>query len=309
MTRLAINVALAWLLIANGTAMAQTPSRPIVETQDLREPIDEAIRIASSLRDRKVLLVFDIDNTLLTMPQFLGSDRWFNYHQGLINSGQDAEFSSIDQLIATQAYLFGLASMKPTQPDIPALLVSAQRAGVQVILLTARGAQLADSTIRELARNQVDWAPAVVCAFFLCSIDGKYDAEAVRRAFALIGNAEAAATARSIRLSDGILFSSGQNKGTMLQLLTAALQPERFSEVIFVDDGRKNVENVAASELGPTTAVYQYRRVPVAITPAEIKTARKQLQSIRAAVCGAMETALCPAAPPAPATARSTRRR
>lgn len=271
-----------------------SPPREIRQTVELSEPIQEAIRLRRADEANRILLVFDIDNTLLTMPQFLGSDRWFNYHADLIAKGADAEFPDINALIATQALLFGIGQMELTQPDAPTLIDEARKAGIQVMLLTARGPDFSNMTERELHRNGIDLDAPAVCAFFFCSEDGQFDAASVKQALQYIGSSAASGSTRPIAVSGGAMFAAGQNKGVMLQLLVSALQREKLTQVIFVDDGKRNVDAVAASELAVPLTIYHYTRVPTAVSSAEISTGKRQLRQLLAAICGTLKSSTCP---------------
>lgn len=285
--------ALTLLSIAIAPLHAETGPRTVVATHDLSEPVTEAIAARSAGEARRVLLVFDIDNTLLTMPQYLGSDRWFNHNAALIQSGSNPDFQSMDQLIAAQAMLFGLSSMELTQPDIPDLIARAQTAGVDIMLLSARGPDFFDLSVRELRRNSVRWQAPTVCAFFLCSVDGRYDETALRRAFTQTGLPMPAAPPRPIVIADGVMLAAGQNKGAMLDLLITALGQDRISQVVFVDDSERNVTAVAASQTPVPISIYHYRRIPTAVSDGEARNGSKQYRLLFRTLCSTVHSVLC----------------
>ncbi len=295
MKRLAL--ALALISVVMAPARAEAPARTVVQTDDLSAPVAEAIAAQPQKAGSRVLLVFDIDNTLLTMPQYLGSDRWFNYNAELISVGRNPDFATMDQLIAAQAMLFGVSTMDLTQPDIPELIARARAAGVDIMLLSARGPDFYDISVRELRRTGVRWQAPVVCAFFLCSPDGRYDAEALQSAFTQIGTPTHAGGLRPIIIADGVMLAAGQNKGAMLDLMVTALGKDRISRIVFVDDSERNVSAVATSQTPVPISIYHYRRVPTAVSETEARAGSKQYRLFLKSLCQTVRSALCPLEP------------
>lgn len=293
MKRLAL--ALTLFSVVMDPVRAETPARIVLQTNDLAEPVAEAVGEQPQKIGSRVLLVFDIDNTLLTMPQYLGSDRWFNYNAELIAAGHNLDFATMDHLIAAQAMLFSVSTMDLTQPDIPDLGARARAAGVDIMLLSARGPDFYDLSVRELRRSELHWQAPVVCAFFLCSPDGRYDADALRTAFAQIGTPVPAGGLRPIIIADGVMLAAGQNKGAMLDLMVTALGKDRISRIVFVDDSERNVAAVAASQVPVPISIYHYRRVPTAVSESEARASSKQYRLFLKALCQTVRSALCSA--------------
>jgi len=293
-----IRLALACMMLAIAIApvRAETTSRTVAETDDLSEAIAEAIAAQRAVEGKRVLLVFDIDNTLLTMPQYLGSDRWFNHNAELIAAGHNPDFATMDHLISAQAMLFGLSTMELTQPDIPDLIMQATNAGIDVMLLTARGPDFFDVSVRELERNGVRWKAPTVCSIILCSADGRFDEIALTRALAHIGVPAPEGTLRPIKISQGVMLVAGQNKGALLDLLITALGQEHISQVVFVDDSERNVIAVAGSNTAVPLSVYHYRRVPTAVSDREARAGSKQYRLLMQAICSNVQSALCASA-------------
>ena len=295
------NVVLA-IAIALGSVPAgatDTPSPVTVsDTNDLGTAIADAEAAGKAGPGARVLLVFDIDNTLLTMPQFLGSDQWFNYHAAQIAAKTDPYFTSFNDLIGVQSALFGLGSMQPTQPDAGALVGRAQASGADVFLLSARGPDLFDVTERELGRNGIAVRPLGTCSLLLCSADGAYGDADIRKAVTASGVAPAAGPYRGIVIRSGLLLGAGQNKGTMLRVLLAAIGAQRYSKIVFVDDTQANIDAVAASGIPIPLALYHYTRITPGAPSDQVKTSDQQLQSLLRDLCPALRSALCPATNP-----------
>ena len=182
---------------------ARAPAAPVAirETADLSDAFKAAGEEATP--QGPVLLILDIDNTLLTMPQYLGGDRWFNHHAAAIAARTDPDFSSLGELIAVQTMLFGVASMQATEPDIPAMLADARRQNIDIFLLSARGPELFDATRRELDRNGLEVEAPYACSFFLCTEDGVYRDGEIRAALAAIGEEPSRVLKSLMALVDG----------------------------------------------------------------------------------------------------------
>ena len=300
--RIGTRLPLHWLLGAalacatsSVAAEGSYPSRvTVTEITDLAVAVDAAKKARSETAQGRILLVLDIDNTLLTMPQYLGGDRWFNHHSLRITGRADTDFTTIDELIAAQAALFGLASMDVTQPGIPALLDDAGRAGIDVFLISARGPDLYDATRRELDRNRLKFVSPYACAFFLCTSDGVYRDREIRAALVAIGEDAPAAPYRNVLIRDGLMLVSGQDKGVMLKLLMGAISGRGYAHVVVADDGRKNIDAFAASRNPLPLSLFHYRRIDTQVTEAEDRRAQKQLRELRAALCPALQTTFCP---------------
>lgn len=273
---------------------ASAASVGIHETVDLADAFRAAEDAHATAPRGRVLLILDIDNTLLTMPQYLGSDRWFNRHAAAIAAKSNPDFSSLGELINAQTMLFGIASMRATEPNIPAMIANAERRETDIFLLSARGPELFDATRRELDRNGLQIEPPYACSFFLCTGDGVYRDDEIRAALAAIGEEPSDSPYRDILIRDGMMLVAGQDKGVMLKLLMGAIGRRRYSHVVVADDGRKNIDDIAASHNPVPVTLFHYRRIDPSVSDAEDQAARAELVTLTEALCSAMQSAFCP---------------
>jgi hypothetical protein len=238
------------------------------------------LREAGSIDPQKVLVVFDIDNTLLAMDGLLGSDQWFNLQDALLARANpppappagpkppeptfegalppDVEpkpptpldpawqsVESFDQLLDAQAALYALRPMRRTQPDGDVVVRSLQ-GRYTVIALTSRGPANRDATVRMLRANGISFAqrkvevgPSVPEKDFEWSA-AEVEATISKEDIELGGGVKKIA-GRRMRYVDGVLMTSGANKGLALRMFLArAKEPDRWSNVFFVDDTRKH---------------------------------------------------------------------
>ncbi|EGF91612.1 hypothetical protein ABI_30290 [Asticcacaulis biprosthecium C19] len=274
---------------------ARTPQQPVpayLSVTDLAQPVQAALKAKS--RGRNVIVVFDIDNTLLTMPQDLGGDTWFNWQRSLDDN--DAAF---DALLRNNSLFLQASAMQPTQADAAALVKQLQTAGIPVYALSARGSYLRGSTETALKASGIDLTKAPECGPPLCIRRGDLRDKEIRYAARWVGLKLPAGTYREITVSDGVMLVSGQDKGVMLNLLLRSL-PARYSDVYFVDDTFHNIENVqkAAPWIGPKVHPFSYERYwPDA--EAFMQDAQRQAKSdedfakIKASLCAAVRAHIC----------------
>lgn len=278
---------------ASQAADAPLTAASVEETTTLAIVFQTAKEARLAAPQGRVLLVLDIDNTLLTAPQYLGGDNWFNRHAVRIREQQDPDFSSMGELIAAQTIFFGMASLDATEPHIPEQLADTSRAGVDIFLLSARGPELYDATRRELDRNMLLFRAPYACAFFMCTEDGVYRNDEIRAGLAAVGERPSTSPYRNILIRNGMMLVAGQDKGVMLKLLMGVIGGQHYTRVIIADDGRENIEALATSRSPVPLTLFHYRRVATSVTEAEEQQARSQLAELTTVVCSALQSALC----------------
>jgi hypothetical protein len=202
-----------------------------------------------------VLVVFDIDNTLLTLDQDLGGEDWFRWQILLLKAKGPMEFRVAEDfadLLKAQGVIYSLSMMKPTEPMVPPFLDRLEARGFRVIALTARGPQLRDSTLRQLNDEEIRFDTPVRCGPPLCATRGRIAGDQVLAASKTALTAEQIVAfgldkPREISVSDGVMMVAGQHKGAMLRLLLASAPDLSFKAIVFTDDGLDNVEDMEAA--------------------------------------------------------------
>src|SRR5690348_10652797 len=94
------------------------------------------------IKPEHVLLVLDIDNTLLAMDSPLGSDQWFEWQRYLIDHEPSSQYlvaPTFNGLLEAQGLLYDLSHMHPPQPNLPRLMRRTQELGIHTLVLTSRG--------------------------------------------------------------------------------------------------------------------------------------------------------------------------
>jgi len=228
-----------------------------------------ALDLGTRFGPDRVLLVFDLDNTLLRMNQDFGSDEWFTWQRDLA----DGDPAKIRSLVEVQDLLFDLSGMHPPEPGLqPRVVAGLQDCGFAAIVLTGRGPEARGATERELSRNGYDFARAAVPPR-----DGyggsfaPFDPRNVQAAgFVLPCDRERGAfpAAQPVSYQNGIMMTAGQDKGLMLRALLDRCG-RHYAAVLFVDDSERNLQAVArafsCTSVDVTTVLYTRGRAAAGI--------------------------------------------
>lgn len=263
----AITVAIFLAGCATQTPYPVTSINRLVST-DLSTVLQEADLAADSVGVAKVLVIFDIDNTLLAMGQDLGSDQWYDWQKVLQQHDRCDERLVADRL-ATVGALFFASGMRPTQHDAAAIVRAIQDRGFSVMALTSRGSAYRLATFRELRRggfNFRDSAPGP---------RGGYQE-----------NYMPEGGARPVRYEDGVMLTAGQHKGEMLASLLAKTAHPGPEVIIVVDDKVKNLDNYTeyASKNDVSLVAIEYTGEADVIANFDGEEATRQWRAIVAAL-------------------------
>jgi hypothetical protein len=175
--------------------------------------------------NNSTLLVFDIDNTLIEPVQELGSDQWFRdlLNRG-VQAGQTQEVSMQNALLKWKV-VGRKTQVRPVEAITPEFLDHVQRAGISIIGLTARTADQAVLSTRQLQSVGIDLS---VTAGFRNNLP-----------YQDLGAGQGYSYYR------GIVFVSptGDKGQNLLAFLNKTGQ--HFNRIVFVDDRAQNVQSVS----------------------------------------------------------------
>jgi hypothetical protein len=239
-----LRLALLLLFAAARPALAD-----FYETPEFAEAVARTEEYVAQYGADQVLLVLDIDNTLLASDTALGSDQWFDWQEYLLAQEPDSPHLVADDfpgLLNAQGMLFTLGSMHPPQADLPELIREVQASGVKTLVLTSRGDEFRTATQRELRANGYDLAKsALATKESLAAPFLPYDLEDLAAAGLSTTEAEAMRLkpAKPATYRDGIFMTAGQHKGAMLiAMLHRANKP--YKAIVYVDDHNHHVVRV-----------------------------------------------------------------
>lgn len=228
-----------------GVASAPGPRLVAPETvSDLKE----VEQFASRLPVASTLVVFDIDDTLLTTVTisssgdhaFYGGDHWYLW--------QDKQATDLDKvgpcLLDLVEMNYAISPLEATQRDAAKIVA---RIPNDKLILTSRGPANRDNTIRELRRAEFKPLQPTPTSN---PLDSQEPAGGGKT--------------RWITYSDGIMMTSGLNKGEMLLRLLKHAGRE-YANVILVDDTSKHISNMRAALAAQSkpAAFYGFRYVGI----------------------------------------------
>ncbi|OFI32837.1 hypothetical protein BFC17_06415 [Alteromonas lipolytica] len=219
--------------ILNGCATTSSTDLPGVTVTEVESftTVDQTINaLNAQYGAENVLIVSDIDNTVLTSAGDLGGDIWYQWQRGKLNI-KPTDSQKVSCLFEdTISLLYELGPMKLTEEQLPGLLNNWQNSGNTLLLLTSRAPKNRSATERELLRNQIDVAAAALAP--ISNNNPVYRKK----------------LDREMSYSRGVMMTTGMNKGTMLKWILNQTQRE-FDAIVFVDDSYTNIENMHASWL------------------------------------------------------------
>lgn len=228
------------ILMAGCSSMPPSPTDR--DTTDLAEVVEDTSLLAKTTGIDSILVVLDIDNTLLAMEQDLGSDQWYQWQKALAENEPCGRFTVPDRF-AVQGAIYHASAMRPTQPDAAEQVRALQDSGLRVIALTSRGTDYRLQTFRELRRNGYDF---------------RRSALAPRAGWP--ENFTPSRGTRPARYEDGVFLTSGQHKGDMLLDLLERSETPLPAVVVSVDDKRSNLDALteALTPLGVVVRSWHY---------------------------------------------------
>jgi len=171
----------------------------------------------------EVLIVLDIDNTILTSHVDLGGDIWFQWQKGKLNI-LPTEEQKIKKCFYNDVIgmLNELGTMDLVDASIPKIINNWQNSKITLIALTSRSPRVIAPTERELVKKEIDFTKTPI--------------ESTKPVFKYNYNSK-------ISYTNGIMMTTGKDKGVMLDSLLA-VTGKSFRAIVFVDDTEDNINNV-----------------------------------------------------------------
>jgi hypothetical protein len=220
------------LTLATGLVTA-----PAVARAEVREVQTVAAVVAAAQPDD--LIVFDIDNTLVTPVQMLGSDTWYYHLMDSLVAGGATHDAATDEADAIWNRVQKDIRVRPVEADEPKWVAALQARGLRVVALTARSVDAADVTRKQLK-----------------SVGYQLDAGSTGRPAQVL---TAAGGAPIATFRDGVVYVGERgDKGSALVAFLAhqKLTPAR---VLFVDDKPKHTASVDAALQAQKLPVVAFR--------------------------------------------------
>lgn len=265
---LAACILIALVLGSGTTAWASE----LQATKDFADAAAAVNRYIEKFGAEHVLLVLDIDNTVMSMDGDLGSDHWFEWQSYLLANELNSPHlvaKTIPGLLEVQGFLYERNHMHVTQPDEPEMIAALQKRGIATILLTSRGPGFRGPTERELKRCGYDFG-----ATALPVQGGSKDEYLAYDPANPEKNGLSAAEIEKYKLpmprpvsyANGIFMTAGQHKGMMLLTLLKNATRD-IKAIVYVDDNVRHVGAVFSAAVARNIEVssFQYQREDVRV--------------------------------------------
>ncbi len=275
---------------------------------DLQVPVTRALEYAAAYGSETTLIVFDIDDTLLTMTEDLGSHGWLKWQITLLRNAPDSSdlvAQNFDDLIQIQYFFFNNMNMRPAQENLSDLLQQLNDKNIPTFALTARGGDIRNATENMLEKYKISFNKTARCIAPLCMKRGDISgAELVTASKKILSAADLEkfklTKTDRIGVSGGLMMVAGQNKGLMLRLLLKSMKNTKIHNVIFVDDSEGNVKKVRDAFTGSSyrISIFHYDKFKQAVSEFQKDKARQTettrlWQEIRKPVCKNLKPDWC----------------
>jgi hypothetical protein len=261
------NMLFLFFLITTSTL---TLAGEALETSSFAEIEKKALTLGKKHGPKNVLVVLDIDNTILAMPQELGSDQWFTwqYDDCIKKDAKQAHCSAknMGELLDLQGKLFSLSNMVTTEAAAPRVVKNLQKKGFKVMLLTSRGPNYRNSTERELKKNGYNMIDSSIgpkggyAGTFIPYTLDNLKASGITKDEAAVAKLR---KARKISYMNGVMMTSGLNKGIMLKSILHKTN-STFKGIVFADDHIKHTTRMQAilgNKKGIDLVTYRYGKI------------------------------------------------
>lgn len=217
--------------------------------------------ILQGVQPQELLVVFDIDNTLLRLREDFGSEHWFMWQRDLVErklAQLPSVTDSVDNLLTIQSWIYNEYPMEPVDLETPFWIQSLRDQGASVITLTSRSLAVHRTTLREIKRNRILLSNGSDLGFVgegdsyqPYSLDWPERSGLSKEDIVQFKLGQA----RPVVFDQGVFLTQGQHKGVMLKTLLARIN-KRFKAIVFIDDRKSHVEAMNAMAVGIPQDVY-----------------------------------------------------
>jgi hypothetical protein len=246
-------IVFGFLFVSISSVHAEAVKRQVSSFSELKEMVEKIDEPTATL------VVMDDDDTLTMMScpdedkpnscQYLGGPAWYAWQSKLV--GKDSVYSvakTKQELFDISALLLAMNNMEYTELDVPVVLRDFTKTGVRLMVETARGNSDLSATERQFTQLKVASSPyhsflemvgansLVFAPDNLASLPGPFSPCHIPGT-------------RVVSFQQGVMYVSGQNKGTMLKCLLTRYQSNNagglpVKHIVFIDDTQDNVDDV-----------------------------------------------------------------
>ncbi len=179
-----------------------------------------SIKLMDKFREEGVLFIYDIDNTLITLDQMLGTDQWFLSRLDQLKKEMKDPQKALNKALTEWTAVQCISKVREVEEGSSAMIKSQQEDGVMCMALTTRGLAISDRTVDQIHFIGVDF-----------TVTAPFKGNLVFH------------TTDTIIYKDGILFNSATHKGDALVEFFRQIDfiPKK---VVFINDKHKHLASV-----------------------------------------------------------------
>lgn len=237
---------------------------------------------------KNTLVVFDVDNTILKMPQYLGSDTWWGWQEkncvGKKELKEGCATTSFSKLLQIQGELFDLSDMAPTEKSTVSVIKRLQDKGFKIILLTSRGPNFRSATEFDLKANKMNFINSAIGpkkgyagTYTPYNLKDPKSSGLTKADITAMGSK----SPRSVSYQNGLFMTAGLNKGIMLKTLLHKTQ-SKFKAIVFADDHikhTKRMHKIMGNVEGVELVTYRYSKIDPEVKAFSSKENLKKVNS------------------------------
>ena len=265
------NNAARLFVLASLSTQLVAKSLPFDKVQSLGT-VQSSITERVSDNSASVLVVFDIDDTLLESNSFIGSDTWYNWQRGRDIEKVEGGTTRIDKndqyscLFSKLGVLYEIGVYHATEDDAASIVAQLQEK-FDVVALTSRSPDYRAGTERELARANFEFARSHL----------------LPQSHSLAYDLNDGSSTRPVSYEDGIIMSTGLNKGVVLEDILQRLG-RTYTTIFFIDDSKINISNMSDvwTEKDTLMVTFHYTGVEKKISEEDIRQSRKSQAAFNA---------------------------
>lgn len=234
----------------------------------MREVDDYILLAIAKYGANHVLVVYDLDHTLISTPNDLGSAPWYDWQVELLKTPErESEQIAADfpELLQINGKILESVGVRLTDNENPPLTHAFHLLNIAQIILTSRGPKYRDFTEASLHKFGLNFGDGF--APESCNLNGEWlpgqgDFKGD------LTNDEISAykldKPRFVSFERGLFLSEGQNKGAILRILFAKCDLYKtYKAIVFIDDAKKHVERVQEAF---TSEAFKKLEKPVDVT-------------------------------------------
>ncbi|MFH1017076.1 MAG: DUF2608 domain-containing protein [Pseudomonadota bacterium] len=238
-------------LLALGSLVAATPARALTEVRtDSIRSAEQIVHLEGQRYEpKRVLVILDVDSTLLTPYSDLGSSFWTSWQFALLKTPElepEQVTTNLEGLYVITNVIRGKNLMRTVEPETAAVVNGIQKDGFPTIILTGQPPMMRKTAEWQLRENGMTFTKSAIGH----DVPGTWK---IGKGFDTADLTEKEIQTfdltkpRDVSYRNGIFLVHDQHKGAMLRGLLHRLGlSDAFSAIVFVDDSGTNMKDMKA---------------------------------------------------------------